>query len=373
MQVVFIENGYSSKMSGGDVHAHQLANYLAVRGWEVHTVLPKGVFSNEYNAQIRLHSYQRFPFEEKIYKNTVVLFILYIFRIFLSIRILRNLKILKVVAISHLFHDVVPLLFCGQEDCFVFVHHLIQEQDRKGLRGAITCFLEKISLSIIHQKNVKIITVSPQVTKQLCEVYRFKVDNIYQSTNAINATKGDAQVIVSDYDLVFCGRLHRTKGIFDIVDILQKLKKDIPEIRCAIIGTGSDAVAFKELVKTEGLESNIFGLGFLSEEDKERVLRSSKVFFLPSHEEGWGIVIGEALALGLPAVVYKLPELEPVWKDAVSWVPCFDTVAYAALLKKMLSDTVMRKRNSEYGMKYVKSFSSERVFTGESDFLNNTL
>lgn len=36
------------------------------------------------------------------------------------------------------------------------------------------------------------------------------------------------------------------------------------------------------------------------------LLKSSKVFVFPSHEEGWGIAVCEAMAAGLPIVAYDL-------------------------------------------------------------------
>ena len=76
-----------------------------------------------------------------------------------------------------------------------------------------------------------------------------------------------------------------------------------PEIKSLIIGNGSEKGKLEKLVSKIGLEENIKFLGFLENQDHMYALiKSSKVFVLPSEREGFGIVVIEANTCGIPVI-----------------------------------------------------------------------
>jgi len=68
--------------------------------------------------------------------------------------------------------------------------------------------------------------------------------------------------------------------------------------------------------------------GVVSEEEKFRLFKASRVFLMPSRYESWGIVIAEALVCGTPVVAYDLEAYRPIFGDLVGYVPCFDSGAF---------------------------------------------
>ncbi|MGZ7118328.1 MAG: glycosyltransferase, partial [Methanobacterium sp.] len=76
------------------------------------------------------------------------------------------------------------------------------------------------------------------------------------------------------------------------------------DINCLIIGDGPERSKLEELAHELNLQDNIKFKGFL-ENDKDLIsyMKSSKVFVLPSTREGFGIVVIEANACGLPVIV----------------------------------------------------------------------
>src|SRR5690606_35462694 len=100
-----------------------------------------------------------------------------------------------------------------------------------------------------------------------------------------------------EYDAVFMKRLHPGKGIYDIIEIWGEVVKQKADARLAIMGEGSEDVRNRILSRMKELEieDNIDLIGPVYDiDEKLKILRSSKVFVLPSHEENWAIVIGEA-------------------------------------------------------------------------------
>ena len=76
-------------------------------------------------------------------------------------------------------------------------------------------------------------------------------------------------------------------------------------------------------IKEENLDLNVFMLSLIGK-DALGIVKSSKVFVFPSHEEGWGIAICEAMACGLPVVAYDLPVYREIFKQGIATVPLKD-------------------------------------------------
>ncbi len=109
--------------------------------------------------------------------------------------------------------------------------------------------------------------------------------------------------------LIFVGRLRKSKRIHHIIEALQMVKKDIPEIQLKIVGSGGKpgyAKKLKRLVKKYNLGGNITFYGHVNEETKRDLIKNSHLIILASVREGWGIVVSEANALSTPAVAYNI-------------------------------------------------------------------
>lgn len=107
-------------------------------------------------------------------------------------------------------------------------------------------------------------------------------------------------------DVIFVGRLIREKNVDILIKAISLLKKDLPDIKCLIIGDGPERDKLKKLTIDLKLTKNVKFVGFLSNhDDVVSYLKSSKVFVLPSVREGFGIAALEANACGLPVVTVK--------------------------------------------------------------------
>src|SRR6185436_4782130 len=124
------------------------------------------------------------------------------------------------------------------------------------------------------------------------------------------------------FDLAWTGRIHPQKGIADLLAALQRMSERFPNFRALIIGKSKDAL--EPTVREMGLAQNVTFSGLVSEEEKFRLLKASRVFVMPSRYESWGIVVGEALAAGVAVVAYDLTCYRPVFGDFVRYVKPFD-------------------------------------------------
>ena len=158
------------------------------------------------------------------------------------------------------------------------------------------------------------------------------------------------------YDAVFLKRVQAVKGIFDLIDAWALVVAVRPAAKLAVIGGGMDAAAAQQRVQVRGLEDNIDFLGAIFDAaEKFRLVSASRLFVLPSHEENWAIVIGEAMALGVPVVAYDLPELTEVWGNAFRAVPRGDIRALASEVLALLADEQGRRDLAKRGLDRVSS------------------
>jgi glycosyltransferase involved in cell wall biosynthesis len=124
-----------------------------------------------------------------------------------------------------------------------------------------------------------------------------------------------------EYDVIWLGRVHRQKGIDDLLAILVILARELKDFRAVLVGRlGELSPRLAELK----LSHCVTLTGLVSEEEKFRLFKASRVFLMPSRQESWGIVIAEALACDVPVVAYDLPAYRPIFGGLIDYVPSFD-------------------------------------------------
>ena len=222
---------------------------------------------------------------------------------------------------------------------------------------------------IIKNKNMKVFTSSETVRNALVNNYGFRTNLINITKNGIDLNKiNQIKVNHKEYDLVFCGRIIKSKGIYDLIEVIKKVKLTIPKISLIVIGEGPEKLSFIKEVRRNKLENNIFFLGFLSDREKILKIKQSHFFIFPSHEEGWGIVVGEALASGVPVVLYKTDTMYEVWNKHCIWVKPFDISDFS----KIIINNLKNKKIFTIDKKFIDSLDWDNILKKET-FLLKTL
>jgi len=122
------------------------------------------------------------------------------------------------------------------------------------------------------------------------------------------------------FDACFIGRIIDLKGVFDLIQAWKKVVEEFPNAKLAIIGGGGEEEINKlnNLILKADLEKNVYYFGFVSEKEKRKLLKASKLFILPSYEEGIPIVFYEAMYYALPVITYYLPTYNDVKNEIFS-------------------------------------------------------
>jgi glycosyltransferase involved in cell wall biosynthesis len=108
--------------------------------------------------------------------------------------------------------------------------------------------------------------------------------------------------------LVFAGRHIPEKRVPSLVAAMAVLRERLPELRLEIFGDGPDRLKVESLVALNHLEDVIHVRGFVGPEELARSLRRALCMVLPSRREGYGQIVVEAAASGVPSVVCAAPD-----------------------------------------------------------------
>lgn len=134
--------------------------------------------------------------------------------------------------------------------------------------------------------------------------------------------------------IVCISRLVAHKRVDRLIDAVAALRERWPGLELDVAGAGPEREALEALAARRGVADVVRFHGFVSEEDKARLLGSAWLTVNPSMAEGWGLTVIEANAAGVPAVAYDVPGL------ADSIVP--GTTGWLAPTDEDLSHTIGR-------------------------------
>jgi glycosyltransferase involved in cell wall biosynthesis len=173
-----------------------------------------------------------------------------------------------------------------------------------------------------------------------------------QRVRAVIGLPADASVFV------YLGRLNQDKGVTLLATAFARLQASRPDVWMLFVGPDEGSLAPK-LLQESGSQAVCIGLT----DTPEDYLEAADVLCLPSYREGFGTVIIEAAAMGLPAVASRINGLTDAVVDNCTGLlfPVGEiNELYAAMLRMLDSD----KRNSlgaEAQCRARKLFSSKVV------------
>ncbi|MEM4435686.1 MAG: glycosyltransferase family 4 protein [Thermosphaera sp.] len=111
-----------------------------------------------------------------------------------------------------------------------------------------------------------------------------------------------------EYDLAYMARIAWGKGVLDLIRVVYLLKRVGIDAKVMVIGEFSDEVLkerFLKYAKELDVLRNFVFTGFVSGVKKYKMLSRAKVFVYPSRVDVFPISLLEALAVGLPAVIFN--------------------------------------------------------------------
>lgn len=94
----------------------------------------------------------------------------------------------------------------------------------------------------------------------------------------------------------------RYKGVDRVLSVLGEIRAQFPGVRYIVAGRGDDLPRLEALAQECAVANCVEFLGYVPDEILPRLFSEADVFVMPSQKEGFGIVLLEALACGVPVI-----------------------------------------------------------------------
>ena len=156
----------------------------------------------------------------------------------------------------------------------------------------VICVSQTVKEGIEKKYNVKNARVlyNPINREKILKLSKEKIDDINLSHK---------------FKLLSVGRLSEQKGYDRLLRVFKKLKNDVIDIELILVGNGDKYNELNKYIVKNKLEKDVTLLGF--KENPYKYVRASDLFVCSSISEGFSLVIGEAMAVGVPVVSVDCP------------------------------------------------------------------
>ncbi len=268
-------------------------------------------------------------------------------------RVVRNFR--PHVVHTHLFAANVAgrLAAWGRARAVATLHNPDYGSDAgSGVRFVARTFLDRATG---HMVSNRLLAVSEHVRQDFEQRMGFQHIELYP--NAVDVTGLHRQGEVTaregvrstlgygpdEFVVLHVGRMHRQKGQDVLVRAFAKVKERVPQSRLVLVGGGAELESLRAQVTTLELGQSVDFVGQVA--DVVPYMLAADAFAFPSRFEAFGIALVEAMALGLPSVVSRIPGLDEVATTATSiFVPEENEEALAGALVRLAEDPVLRGR-----------------------------
>jgi len=170
------------------------------------------------------------------------------------------------------------------------------------------------------------------------------------------------------------GRLVDQKGFDLLLEAFARAAPQIPDWKLVIWGEGANRSALESQRADLGLDGRV-ALPGVTERPGEWISRSD-MFVFSSRFEGWGLVVGEAMAAGLPVVSFDC-EWGPaeMIEDGRSGflIPNGDVEAMARAIVITCGDEDLRRRLADAAQLRMQNFTPDRIFAAWQEVITDAL
>lgn len=162
---------------------------------------------------------------------------------------------------------------------------------------------------------------------------------------------------------LFVGRIAFEKNIGFLLQVIRRVRREIPDVLLLLAGEGPALPALRQQAASLGLAEHCRFIGYLDRNGAlQDCYRAADAFVFASRTETQGLVLLEAMALGVPVVALAaLGTADVLRPEAGALVPRDDVADFAQALAGLLRDPARRAAMAEQHRAYARQWSSEAL------------
>jgi glycosyltransferase involved in cell wall biosynthesis len=243
----------------------------------------------------------------------------------------------------------------------VILHHFFAESifHEAPLPIALYVYLNEALVPIVY-RGARFVTVSESSRQELMR-RGIPSDRVSLVMNAVDANvyRPIAPGEKTRDLIVYVGRLKKYKKIDLLIRAMRRVAEKRPGARLVIVGEGDRRPALERLAHELRLNGRIQFAGFVSAEEKVRLLQHAALSANPSPKEGWGVTVIEANACGTPVIAANVPGLRDavVDRETGRLIPYGSEERLGEEIVHLLEDDAERARLSAGAVEWARRFS----------------
>jgi glycosyltransferase involved in cell wall biosynthesis len=213
------------------------------------------------------------------------------------------------------------------------------------------------------RSSLETVLAAPWVPAKRVRLIRNGID----SERLAAAPRADLGLPDGSLALGFVGRFEAQKGVRELARAWPVVARALPHAHLILVGWGVLEEALKAAL--EGAP-RVHWLGF--RDDVPSLMQAFDVLLAPFHREGFGLVLAEAMSLGVPVVASRGGAIPELLDDGVEGrlVSVGDADALAQATIEVACDDALRRRMGAAGRaRAARDFTWERVIREHEDLL----
>lgn len=301
LKVAVVIDTWFPLVGGGQINAYEISKAIAAKGHAV-DIITRDNGKDNLNLPKNLHVYKLGGYKKPYDTISKILFLIKSFKFIYR----KDYDIVHV----HAFLPGITAMMLGFFKRTPTVFGVHGTSIGTNITNPFKGWLEKLILTKIRYTSQ--ITVSRDFQK-----LKNVNSKIFYVSNGVDVGVFE-KVKTTKFNnptLIFVGRLHFEKNLENLIKAIFEAKKEIPDIKLLIVGSGPEEKALKNLVKKLHLKKSIIIVGQKRSPDLIKLYKSSSIFILPSIYEGQPLTILEAWASKIPVIASKTGDIQFLVKE----------------------------------------------------------
>lgn len=163
--------------------------------------------------------------------------------------------------------------------------------------------------------------------------------------------------------ILYLGTIEPRKNINNLITAYAKLPHKIQDEYSLVLAGGkgwNDEAILGQIAELKGKGLSIIQTGYISDEDKDALFANASCFVLPSHYEGFGMPILEAMQYSIPIAVSDIPVFHEVAGSVAQYFDKDDPLDIAAKINGVLTNPPAHEILAKSSKEQLQKFSWEK-------------